>query len=688
MATDLLIELGTEELPPKALKTLSQSFGQSICQQLTDAKLNFNDSQLFATPRRLAIKITGLDEQQADQAIEKLGPAVAAAYDKAGNPSKAAEGFARSNGVIFSDLEEVSTDKGPRLAFKSLLKGQATSELVPTIVETALNNLPIPKRMRWGASRTEFVRPIHWLVLLLNNTVIDTQILGIQSSNQSRGHRFHNPAFFTVNSDTYEADLLSRKVVADYNKRQDMISQQVNQHAQTINGVAQISQDLLDEVTALVEWPVALTGKFEESFLTVPAEALISSMKEHQKYFHIFDQNDKLLPHFITVSNIESTDPQQVISGNERVIRPRLSDAAFFFETDKKQTLDARREALKKIIFQKDLGTVFDKTERLQPLSTVIAQHIGSNIEFAQHTAKLAKSDLVTEMVCEFTDLQGLMGYHYAIHEGLNAEVAAALQEQYLPKGVDSQLPQTETGCVLALADRMDTLIGIFGIGQQPTGNKDPFALRRAALGIINIIIEKNLDLDLAELYQIAADLHGDNLTVTDTVEQALAYTIERFRAYYQAQNMPTEVYLAVAARHITNPLDFNKRAQAVFNFSQLEAASSLAAANKRVANILAKQEHAIKNPINHDLLVEDAERALVEALDAKGNAVESAAAKNDYQSVLTTLASLKSVVDEFFDNVMVMADDDNLKNNRLAILQTLRSYFLLVADISLLANK
>lgn len=688
MATDLLIELGTEELPPKALKTLSNSFGQSICQQLKEANLNFTDSHLFATPRRLAIKITGLDKQQADQTIEKLGPAVAAAFDKEGNPSKAAEGFARSNGVTFTDLQEVVTDKGPRLAFKSLVKGQATADLIPAIVETALNSLPIAKRMRWGSSRTEFVRPVHWLVLLLDNKIIDAEILGIKASNQSRGHRFHSPDFFTVDTNSYEADLLAKNVVADYNKRQNIISQQVNQEAAKINGVAQISQDLLDEVTALVEWPVALTGQFEESFLDVPAEALISSMKEHQKYFHVFDNNEKLLPNFITVSNIESTDPQQVISGNERVIRPRLSDAAFFFETDKKQTLDMRREALKKIVFQKDLGTVFDKTERLQQLSAIIAKNIGSDVNLAQQAAKLAKSDLVTEMVCEFTDLQGLMGYHYALHEGLNSEVAQSLYEQYLPKGADGQLPQSSTGCVLALADRIDTLIGIFGIGQQPTGNKDPFALRRASLGIINIIIEKHLDLDLQELYQAAADLHGDNLKQTDTVQQALAYSTERFRAYYQAQNMQTEIYLAVAAREITNPLDFNKRAQAVFNFSQLDAASSLAAANKRVANILAKQKGAINNTINNDLLVEDAERALVDALNAKGNDVETAAAANDYQAVLTTLASLKTVVDDFFDNVMVMADDENLKNNRLAILQTLRNYFLLVADISLLANK
>ncbi|NRB37350.1 MAG: glycine--tRNA ligase subunit beta [Pseudomonadales bacterium] len=688
MAKDLLIELGTEELPPKALKKLSQSFGQSIQQQLKDAKLNFTDAQLFATPRRLAIKISGVDEQQADQTVEKLGPAVAAAYDKEGKPSKAAAGFARSNGVDFEALEQVETPKGPRLAFKSVVKGLPTAELIPAMVENALNSLPIPKRMRWGSSRVEFVRPIHWLVLLLGDEIIPATVLGVTAGKQSRGHRFHSPEAFDVCIASYETDLASKKVIVDYDKRQAMIKQQVEKEAANIDGIAQISQDLLDEVTALVEWPVALTGNFEKRFLEVPAEALISSMKEHQKYFHVFDKSDALLPNFITVSNIESKDPAQVIDGNERVIRPRLSDAVFFFETDKKTTLQARREALKKIVFQKDLGTVFEKTERLQKLCAFIAEKIGSDVTHAQRAAELSKSDLVSEMVCEFTDLQGLMGYHYANHEGEATEVAHALMEQYLPKGADSALPQTQTGAVLALADRIDTLIGIFGIGQQPTGNKDPFALRRASLGIINIIIDKKLDVDLAELYQFAADCHGENLSEKDVVAQTLAYTIERFRAFYQAQKMQTEVFLSVVSRNVTKPLDFDSRVKAVFAFSQLEAASALAAANKRVANILAKQDAAVSTEIKADLLQEDAEKALVNALNAKGASIEAAAAVNDYQSVLTTLADLRVEVDTFFDNVMVMADDEALRNNRLAILQTLRNYFLLVADISLLAAK
>ena len=688
MADDLLIELGTEELPPKALKKLIESFTASIQQQLKEAHLNYRATESFATPRRLAIKVYDLDEQQADQSIEKLGPNIKAAFDNAGNPSKAAQGFARSNGIDFSALEETETDKGTRLVFRSVVKGQETTALIPSMVDAALSTLPVPKRMRWGSRRSEFVRPIHWLVLLLGDKLIKTNLLGIDSGQQSHGHRFHSPEPYHVSVDDYETDLESRFVIADYAKRQAMIKQQVETEAEKIGGIAQIDQSLLDEVTALVEWPVALTGQFEERFLEVPAEALISSMKEHQKYFHVFDQQGNLLPNFITVSNIVSSDPVQVIDGNERVIRPRLADAAFFFETDKKITLEERRDALKKIVFQKELGTVFDKTERLKKLAAFIAHQIGANVNNAERAATLSKSDLVSEMVCEFADLQGLMGFHYASLEGENNEVAQALNEQYLPKGADSALPTTETGAILALSDRIDTLVGIFGIGQQPTGNKDPFALRRASLGIINIIIDKSLDLDLAQLYQFSADLHGGHLTDSKVVEVALSYTIERFRAFYQAQNMKTEIFLSVVSRDVTKPLDFDSRVKAVYAFSQLDASSSLAAANKRVANILAKQETVISSEIDIDLLQEDAEIALVKALNAKGAEVETAASIKDYASVLSQLSELKVEVDMFFENVMVMVDDTATKNNRLAILQTLRNYFLLVADISLLVKK
>ncbi|CAA0083270.1 Glycine--tRNA ligase beta subunit [BD1-7 clade bacterium] len=688
MAQDLLIELGTEELPPKALKTFSDSFSQSILKALQEADLAFNGFKAFATPRRLALVVNDLVDKQEDKAVEKLGPAVAAAYDKEGNPSKAAEGFARSNGIAFSDLIETDTPKGPRLAARSVQQGQTTAALLPAIIEDALKALPIPKRMRWGASRNEFVRPVHWLVVMMGDDVVDTEILGIKSSNQSRGHRFHSPGSITVNAANYEAELATNKVVADYDKRQQQIADAVNAEATRVGGHAVIDEDLLHEVTALVEWPVALTGTFEERFLEVPAQALISSMKEHQKYFHLLDTNDQLMPNFITVSNIESSDSSKVIDGNERVIRPRLSDAAFFFETDKKQTLESRCEQLKKIVFQKDLGTVYEKTQRIAQLAAYIAEQVGFNSAKAERAGLLCKSDLVTEMVFEFTDLQGTMAHHYALNDNEDAEIAQALQEQYLPKGAGDALPETQTGIALALADRVDTLIGIFGIGQQPTGNKDPFALRRASLGILNIIVEKDLPLDLKDLFEKARSQFGE-LKDVNVVENALSYTIERFRAHYQAQSIKTEVYLAVAARNISNPLDFDQRVQAVNWFSQQDEASALASANKRVANILAKNaEEPISDTINDSLLTETAEQALVEQLNASAVVVEAASADANYRAVLEELTGLKDVVDNFFDNVMVMADDATLKANRLAILQQLRNQFLRVADVSLLAAK
>lgn len=688
MAKDLLIEIGTEELPPKALHTLSTSFGENLCRLLEEAFLGFESSELFATPRRLAIKITGLQEKQTDQIVEKLGPAVQAAFDKEGKPSKAAEGFANSHGVSFAELQQVATDKGDRLAYKSIIAGQATTTLLPGMIETALASLPIPKRMRWGAKKVEFVRPIHWIVLLFGEDIIASNIMGITAGNQSRGHRFHAPDPFTVAVNTYADDLTHKKVIASFAKRRAMIVEQITTEAKKINGTAVIDDNLLDEVTGLVEWPVALMGNFEKRFLDVPAQALISSMKEHQKYFHLLDATGKLLPNFITISNIESNDKSQVINGNERVIRPRLSDAAFFFETDKKKTLAARCESLKSIVFQKQLGTVYDKTLRVAKLAAYIAKQIDSDQALAERAALLSKSDLVSEMVLEFTDLQGIMGYHYALHDGEHAEVATALYEQYLPKSADDDLPETLTGCALALADRIDTLMGIFGIGQQPTGNKDPFALRRTTLGILNIIIGKTLNLDLYDLYVFAFEQYTQ-LPAKETVQQTLEYTIERLRAYYQARDIQTEVYLSVAARNIYKPLDFDKRIKAVYQFSKLEESTALAAANKRVANILAKQQDGdIASQIDATLLHEDAEKALAASLDTKAQILDAAIKAKDYQGVLSTLATLKPEIDAFFDSVMVMTEDIALRNNRLAILQKIRTYFLQVADISLLAVK
>lgn len=685
MSKHLLIELGTEELPPKALKTLAKSFEQSITSGLSEQSLNFSSAKVFATPRRLAVIVRDLDEKQADREEQKLGPNVKAAFDADGNPTKAATGFAAGLGVDVSELDRIDTDKGERIGLTQSIQGKECAQLVPEIVSNALQKLPIPKRMRWGSSRAEFVRPVKWLSLVFGEQVIEANILNIAAGNVSYGHRFHAPEAFEINADNYEAELEKRFVIADFNKRQQLIIEQVKTVANKVNANAVVQEELLDEVTALVEWPVALMGKFEERFLAVPAQALISSMVEHQKYFHLVDNNDALLPYFITISNIESQNPEKVIAGNERVIRPRLADADFFFETDKKKSLESRLPALEKIVFQKDLGTVFEKSKRVSSLAGFIAKMINANAEQAERAGLLAKADLVSDMVLEFPSLQGLMGMHYASNDGEADSIAKAIYEQYLPKGAEGDLPESLEGAALALADRIDTLIGIFGIEQYPTGNKDPFALRRQALAILNIIVDKKLTLDLRALYQQALSLYSNVSLVEGTVEKAIAYTIERFKAYYQSRDIITEVYLSVAEKGITEPLDFDARIYAVADFNKLAEAEALAAANKRVANILAKNNYTGGTEVSEQLLQENAEKTLAKALDS---AKAEFSALSNYSDKLKSLASLKQPVDDFFDQVMVMADDEALKNNRLALLATLRELFLDVADISLLVQK
>ncbi|SDK43203.1 glycine--tRNA ligase subunit beta [Microbulbifer yueqingensis] len=690
MAQDFLVELGTEELPPTALHTLMEAFAEGIEQGLKGAELEFGEVKAYAAPRRLAVAVSGLADRQQDKQIEKLGPAVKAAFDKDGKPSKAAEGFARSNGVTVDQLSRKETDKGERLAFVSEQKGADTVSLLPGIVERSLAQLPIPKRMRWGARREEFVRPVHWLLMLFGNEVVEGEVLGLQAGNTTRGHRFHCNRELEVHSPKDYVQKLRDPghVVVDFAERREMIRDQVTAEAHNVNGEAVIEDDLLDEVTALVEWPVALTGRFEERFLDVPAEALISSMKEHQKYFHVVDGDGQLLPFFITVANIDSQDPRQVIEGNERVIRPRLSDAAFFFETDKKTSLEARREKLKQVIFQQKLGTIYDKTERLAALAPRIAAAIGADETEAERAAKLCKSDLVTEMVFEFADLQGVAGYYYAENDGEPLDVAKAMYEQYMPKFAGDELPKSQTGTVLALADRLDTLVGIFGIGQPPSGSRDPFALRRASLGVIRLVVEKKLDLDLRKLLELARDNYPRTALgeYNSVVEQALAYILERFRARYEDQGVPAEVFMAVAARNLSRPLDIDNRVHAVHAFSQLPEAAALAAANKRVSNILAKLDGPVPSSVDESLLKEDAEQALYAAVKDAQQQVQPLYAAAMFTDGLAGLSGLRESVDSFFDNVMVMAEDEQLRNNRLALLAQLRALFLEVADISLLA--
>lgn len=682
---DLLIELGTEELPPKTLLALRDSFFASVTSQLKELGLTYLKANSYAAPRRLAIILNGLDTQQADRTEQKLGPAVAAAFDKEGNPSKAAEGFANSNETTVAKLNRVNTDKGERLAFTSKIKGSPTSELLADIINTALEQLPIAKRMRWGASRAEFVRPVQWLAIVLGNDIVPCTILGIKSSRFSRGHRFHAPEKFEVNATNYLTELEKHYVIADFEQRRELIKNKVEQLAEKHHGKAIMPDDLLNEVTALVEWPVPLVCCFEERFLDVPQEALISTMQDNQKYFCLVDEKGKLLPRFITVANIDSLQPSLVVMGNEKVVRPRLSDAAFFYEKDKQQSLEQRREALKTVVFQQKLGSVFDKTERISRLAGFIAEQIGCNRQDAERAGQLAKSDLLSEMVLEFTELQGVMGYYYALNDGENQDVAIAIRDHYFPAGNNDRMPENLVGKALALADRIDTLIGIFGIGQQPTGTKDPFALRRATLGILRIILSAELDLDLKTLYEFAfKQFQG---LAEDTVEQALNYTIERFRAIYHEQGFATETYLAVAAKGISNPLDFDKRAKAVHQFGQLAEAEAVAAANKRISNILAKQgeNHA---ELDSSLLKEEAEKILVLALAQKREQLLKYIQASQYTEYLTLLASLKPEVDAFFEQVMVMVDDPAVRNNRLALLTQLHQQFTFVADIAQLASK
>jgi len=687
MSADFLVELGTEELPPKALKTLMTAFAENIENGLKAAELSFSSIKPFAAPRRLAVLVENLASETPEKTEAVWGPPAAIAFDKEGNPTKAALAFGERSGFGMNGVSTANDGKVDKLVFYKNFGGDATEDVMGSLIFNALAQLPIAKRMKWGAKREEFVRPVHWLVMLYGSEVVKTTILGLQAGRTTRGHRFHyNNTIDLAKASDYASVLKNTGfVVADFAERGATIKQQVEAEAKKVGGVAVIDPALLDEVTSLVEWPVALTGKFEERFLAVPAEALIASMKEHQKYFHVVDTNGKLKNNFITVANIQSKDPSQIIDGNERVIRPRLSDAAFFFETDKKTTLASLRERLKTIVFQAQLGTIFDKTERVAGLAKLIAGKLNADTASAERAAQLCKSDLVTNMVGEFDDMQGIAGYYYAVNDGENAEVVAAMNEQYMPRFAGDQLPATTTGAIIALADRLDTITGIFGIGQQPTGSKDPFALRRASIAVLRILVEKNLALDLRDLLTFAKNQHK-NLTVGDElVEQVLAYMLERFRAFFEDANIAAEVFQSVTAKQLSQPLDINQRVLAVNEFSKLPQAQALAAANKRVSNILAKQNAALSTEVNAALLQEDAEKTLAQAVGAKAAVVAPLFAAREYTKALAALADLQQPVDAFFDSVMVMSDNPALQQNRLALLQQLRGLFLEVADISYL---
>ena len=682
---DLLIEIGTEELPPKALLRLSQAFREAMQQSLNQAELGFSSLETFATPRRLALLVHELQSQQADKDVERRGPALQAAYDEQGNPSKAAMGFAGSCGVEVSALDKLETDKGSWLVYRARVAGEKTAQLIPAFVTDALNKLPIPKRMRWADLDAQFVRPVHWVVLLFGDDVIDDEILSVKSGRETRGHRFHfNQPIYIPAPSEYEVLLESEgKVIVDFARRRETIHGQVEQAAHQLNGVAVINPDLLDEVTSMVEWPVAVIGNFEQRFLAVPQEALISTMSANQKYFHVVDKQGKLLPHFITISNIESRDPDKVRAGNERVIRPRFADAEFFWNQDRKQTLAARLEQLKSVVFQKQLGSLNDKTQRVAKLAALIATQIGGDKLQALRAAELCKCDLMTAMVGEFPELQGIMGRYYAQHDGEPGEVATAIDEHYMPRFAGDCIPQTKTGQAVAIADRLDTLLGIIAIGQLPTGDKDPYALRRAALGVLRCMIENDLALDLQPLLETAASHFTKDIKAKPAIVTTIDFILERLRVYYTSQDIKLDVFESVFSQRPTQPNDFNARILAVNSFRQIAEAESLAAANKRISNILKKTDEKIPAKVDDRLLHDAAEQALAKQLTQLSRQLEPLVAARNYTAILHQLAGLRSNVDKFFDDVMVMVDDKPLRLNRLALLTHLRNLFLQVADIS-----
>ena len=687
MRTDnLLIEIGTEELPPKSLAKLALAFRDNIQTAFTDNDLTFNQVNWYASPRRLAVIVEGLSEFQADKHVEKRGPAVSAAFGEDGEPTKAAQGWARSNGIEVSQAERLKTDKGEWLLFQAQVKGQAISQLLAEMVEKALKGLPIPKPMRWGAKSTQFIRPIHTITMLYGSELIQGKVLDVSSARLVKGHRFHSDAPFELdNANNYLDKLQQHFVIADHGHRKAMILEQIQDLAKKENAVADIDEDLLEEVTSLVEWPVALVANFEESFLAVPKEALIYTMKDDQKYFPLLDTNGQLKSRFIFITNIESKDPQTIISGNEKVIRPRLADAEFFFNTDKKQTLESRLESLKTVLFQKQLGTVYEKSERIASMAKSIATMLGADQEAAYRAGLLCKTDLMTNMVMEFPDVQGVMGMHYARVDGEAEAVALAQNEQYMPRFAGDNLPTSDVSMCVALADKIDTLVGIFGIGQTPKGDKDPFALRRASIGVLRIIVEKSLPLDLVDLVDASIVTFGDKIKTDELQTKVVDFVLARFKAWYAEQGIATGVVQAVAANRPTRPADFAARVEAVKSFNTLESAEALAAANKRVANILAKNVFTEELSLNKALLQEPAEIALASSLESVEARIQPMLDQSDYTSALVVLAELRQPIDAFFENVMVMAEDESIKRNRLTLLSRLRGLFLCCADISVL---
>jgi len=694
-ASNLLVEIGTEELPPRALKTLGEEFAKGVHAALGKVQLTAEHGAFkwYATPRRLAIWAADVACRQPDRTVERRGPSVAAAFDDEGKPTPAARGFARSCGVEVRELERVHTDKGEWLAHRRLEQGEPAASLIPECIERALKQLPIPKRMRWGNLDAEFVRPVHWLVVLHGDEVVETEILSVRAGAATRGHRFLCPGSLELrHADEYERMLLEQgSVVPDFEARKLRIERQVQGLAESNGGTTKVDNELIGLVTGLVEWPDALIGEFDPGFLEMPEEVLVSSMRDHQKYFSLYGKDGALLPRFITVSNIEGGPSDRIRRGNERVLKARLADARFFWDSDRKTPLAEHGKRLGQVLFHHKLGTVADKAARLQVLARSVASDTGADAGLCDRAARLIKADLVTDMVGEFPDLQGVMGRYYALNDGEPKEVAQACSDHYLPRVSGDALPATEVATVMALVDRIDTLVGIFQAGDEPASDKDPFALRRAALGVLRLLIERELDLELRPLLEGAAAVYRDSGVtgnpdpkILDRVEE---FILDRLRAYYLDHGFGADEIASVAASEPAKPLDFDRRLRAVARFRLLESASNLAAANKRIGNILRRAEDTVPEHFDMQLLVDDAEKNLAGLLVELDSDIRVEFDALRYDAGLEQLASLREPVDRFFDEVMVMADDAPLRRNRLALLQSLHRLFMKVADISLLQD-
>ena len=681
---DLLIEIGTEELPPKSLTRLASSLADAIRQGLQDKELEHGECSWYATPRRLAVIVRDLADTQADKETVKRGPSVASAYDQAGNPTRAAEGFARSCGVKVAELDTLETDKGSWLSYSHLARGARTEELLPAIIERALAGLPISRRMRWGDGDIEFVRPVHWVLLLFGEDIIHATILGMETGRDTRGHRFHHPEAISMAS---AGEYLTRlqeegRVTADFSERKKQIREAATEVAQARGRAVLIDEDLLDEVTALVEWPAVIIGSFNDEYLELPREALIATMQSHQKYFPVLHPDTgELTADFISVANIDSASPEVIKQGNERVISPRLSDAAFFWERDRSRPLESFAVKLDKVVFEQKLGTLADKAARIENLGRYIAGQLEFEADLVERAARLAKCDLLSDMVGEFPELQGIMGRYYALESNERPEVARALEEQYMPRHAGADLPETGTGRVLALADKLDTLTGIFAIGKGPTGDKDPYGLRRAGLGCLRIMIECALPLDLEACLTYSAGTFPDSVNASTVTSEVFDFMLDRLRRYYLDNGVSPAVFDAVQACRPAQPHDFNLRVLAVGEFLRLPEADSLVTANKRISNILKQAQYTSESIVDEALLQEKTERDLYKQMHASG--VVGHGASGDYIARLTALAGLRDYVDAFFDEVMVMCDDVALRNNRLALLNELRQLFLATADIS-----